>query len=60
MIFDRIIVRYWKFLCGVVISLFLVYLLWYFGLVRSILDVCCVVFIFVYEVLDYFILFWVC
>eukprot|EP00105_Crassostrea_gigas_P045548 XP_019929696.1 PREDICTED: transmembrane protein 245 isoform X3 [Crassostrea gigas] len=59
MTFDRTIVRHWKLLCGAVTSLFLIYLLWYFGPVRSILDVCCAVFIFVYEVLDYFTSFWV-
>lgn len=60
MTFDRTIVRHWKLLCGAITSLFFIYLLWYFGPVRSILDVCCAVFIFVYEVLDYFTSFWVC
>ncbi|XP_062610140.1 transmembrane protein 245-like isoform X1 [Saccostrea cucullata] len=59
MIFDRTIVRHWKLLCGGIISLFLIYILWYFGPVRSILEMCYAVFIFVSEVLDYFTSFWV-
>ncbi|XP_048730882.1 transmembrane protein 245-like isoform X2 [Ostrea edulis] len=59
MIFDRTIVRHWKLLCGGIISLFLIYVLWYFGPVRRIIEICYAVFIFVSEVLDYFTSFWV-
>lgn len=60
MVFDRTLVRHWKLLCGAVISLFLMYILWYFGPVKRILDISYAVFMFVYEVLGYFTSFWVC